>query len=127
MRNMSNALPNNPYMKSETITIGLTTTPKTRVVEYRYDLNGRVRERRERNWNDAGGAVLRTMVTDYRLPVPDASSNVQSITDHAGAYWKTTNRLTDLLRNSVGDGLGNKYAVTEYVYDGNGNKFRRRH
>jgi hypothetical protein len=124
MRNF-NVLPNNVYVKKETVTTGpLYLYAKTRIVEYAYDANGRLRERLERDWNGPSGtpgAVLRKTEADYHLAVPYASSIASSVTNDANAYWKHTTRLTDVKRDSVSSGSGQKYAVTEYVYDLNGN------
>ena len=118
-------LPNNLYVKKETITIGLPSNAKTRVIEYVYDVNGRLRERKERDWNasnGAPGAVLRNRATIYTVQAPDASSVPGAIANHVNAYWNNTGRLTNVLSNVMLDGANNLHAATAYGYNSNGKK-----
>jgi RHS repeat-associated protein len=116
----SKTTPKNPYIQRETVTVG-GSVPKTSVVNYTYDVNGNMLSKAEYDWNETGGALLRSTTSEYFIK--DFASN-----GYLNAYWKPhnpaiwntspswTRRLNAVQRVTISSGSA-PVAATEYGYD----------
>jgi len=117
----------NPWIRRETTTIGdASGTPAlTSVTDRMIDKNGNLLQTTEYDWvnyelngPETGSSPRRTTQLKYFATVPNATTLDFSTYE----YWNphspgTSRRLDAVQRKEVQDGLGNRAAVTEFVYD----------
>jgi RHS repeat-associated protein len=112
--------PANPYVKTETRTVGSFVSTKT----YTVDKNGNRTRLDESDW---GGVNTRSTSMTYNVTTVDAGSGAEPISDSTYAYWNglAGGYLTFLTR-SVTSGTGSG-AVHEYEYNANFDLTTERH